>query len=145
MAGRGALLLGRRTYDDFYSVWPNRTDNPFTEKLNNTQKYVASRTLKEPLPWANSTLLKGEAAEAVAKLKRGPGDLTVLGSIELVQALVRGNLVDEYLLLVHPLTLGTGRRLFEDRGPKRPLRLVDSKTSTTGVLIATYQPEGAPG
>lgn len=141
MANTGGLLFGRRTYEDFFSVWPNRTDNPFTEVLNNTQKYVASRTLKEPLPWKNSTLLKGDAAEAVARLREGPGkDLVVLGSGELVRSLMRGNLVDEYVLLIHPLILGTGRRLFTDGASFAALRLVDSKTTTMGVVIATYQP-----
>jgi dihydrofolate reductase len=140
MAYSGALLLGRRTYEDFYSVWPNRTDNPFTEVLNNTQKYVASTTLSEPLSWSNSTLLKGDAAEAVARLKEEPGkDLVVLGSGELVQSLMRRNLVDEYVLLIHPLVLGSGRRLFADGGAFAALRLVDTRTTTTGVVIATYQ------
>jgi dihydrofolate reductase len=138
----GALLLGRRTYEDFYAYWPNQPEpNPFTAVLNNAQKYVASRTLEEPLPWRNSTLLKGDAAEAVATLKEQPGkDLLVLGSGELVQSLMRRNLVDEYVLLIHPLVLGAGRRLFPDGGAFAPLRLVDAKTTATGVLIATYQP-----
>ena len=141
MANTGALLLGRRTYEDFYTVWPNRTDNPFTAVLDNTQKYVASTTLEEPLSWSNSTLLKGDAAEAVARLKEEPGkDLVVLGSGELVQSLMRRNLVDEYVLLIHPLVLGSGRRLFTDGGAFAALRLVDTKTTTTGVVIATYQP-----
>lgn len=141
MAKGGALLLGRRTYEDFYSVWPNRTDNPFTEVLNNSQKYVASTTLKEPLPWSNSTLLKGDAAEAVARLKDElDKDLVVLGSGELLQSLMRRNLVDEYVLLIHPLILGSGRRLFVDGGAFVALRLVDTKTTTTGVVIATYRP-----
>src|SRR5512146_2463435 len=89
MSRRGALLLGRRTYEDFYSVWPNRTDNPFTEVLNNTQKYVASTTLDEPLPWQNSTLLKGDVPGAVERLRRDmDGDITILGSGELIQALM---------------------------------------------------------
>ncbi len=139
MANTGALLLGRRTYEDFYTVWPNRTDNPFTAVLNNTQKYVASTTLSEPLSWSNSTLLKGDAAEAVASLKEEPGkDLVVLGSGELVQSLMRRNLVDAYVLLIHPLVLGSGRRLFPDGGAVAALRLVDTKTTTTGVVIATY-------
>jgi len=140
MAYTGALLLGRRTYEDFYAVWPNRNDNPFTAVLNNTQKYVASTTLEEPLPWSNSTLLKGDAAEAVARLKEELGkDLVILGSGELVQSLMRRNLVDEYVLLIHPLVLGSGRRLFADGGAFAALRLVDTKTTTTGVVIATYQ------
>jgi dihydrofolate reductase len=141
MAQAGALLLGRRTYEDFASVWPNRTDNPFTEVLDNTQKYVASTTLAEPLPWKNSTLLKGDAADAVADLKQQPGpDLTILGSGELIQSLRRRNLIDEYVLLIHPLVLGSGRRLFPDGSPPADLRLASSVTTTTGVMIATYQP-----
>jgi dihydrofolate reductase len=141
MAGQGALLLGRRTYQDFHSFWPHQTDNPFTEVLDSTRKSVASTTLAEPLPWRNSTLLEGDAAEAVARLKEQPGeDLTVLGSGELVQSLRRHDLVDRYVLLLHPLVLGSGRRLFPDGGPAATLRLVDSVPTTTGVIIATYQP-----
>ncbi len=141
----GALLFGRRTYEDFYAVWPKRTDdNPFTGVLNNTPKYVASTTLKEPLPWMNSILLKGEVAQAVAQLKADlKKDLVVLGSGVLMQSLMRQNLVDEYILLIHPLVLGSGRRLFADGGSFAGLRLVDSKTTTTGVLIVTYRPETA--
>jgi dihydrofolate reductase len=142
MAREGGLLLGRRTYEDLYAVWPNQTDNPFTAVLNNTQKYVASRTLSEPLPWMNSTLLQGDAAGEVAWLKEQPGgDLTILGSGELVRSLMRDNLIDEYILLIHPLVLGSGRRLFSDGVPTAHLRLVDSKTTTKGVVIATYQPD----
>ena len=139
----GALLFGRRTYEDFYAVWPKRTDdNPFTPVLNNTQKYVASTRLKEPLPWMNSTLLKGEMPQSVARLKADlKKDLVVLGSGALLQSLARHNLVDEYILLIHPLVLGSGRRLFSDGGSFAALRLVDSKATTTGVLIATYRPE----
>jgi dihydrofolate reductase len=140
MANGGALLLGRRTYEDFFSFWPNQTDNPFTAVLDNTQKYVASRTLQEPLPWRNSTLLEGDAAEAVARLKQQPGkDMVVLGSGELVQSLLRRDLVDQFMLLIHPLVLGSGRRLFGDGGAPAALRLADTKTTTTGVVIATYQ------
>ena len=143
MANTGPILLGRRTYQDFHSFWPHQTDNPFTEVLDNSQKYVASTTLSEPLPWKNSTLLEGDAAEAVAGLKRQPGkDMVVLGSGELVQSLMRRTLVDQYVLLIHPLVLGSGRRLFPDGGAPATLRLVDSKTTTTGVVIATYQQEG---
>ncbi|HEY6286157.1 MAG TPA: dihydrofolate reductase family protein [Ktedonobacteraceae bacterium] len=142
MANTGALLLGRRTYEDFYNFWPNRTDNPFTAVLNNTQKYVASTTLEEPLPWINSTLLKGDAAEAVAKLRQEPGkDLVILGSGELIQSLMRHNLVDKYVLLIHPLLLGSGRHLFTDGGSFAALRLFDTKMTATGVMIATYQPD----
>ena len=142
MGNSGALLLGRRTYEDFYAFWPNQTNNPYTEMLNNMQKYVASTTLSEPLSWSNSTLLSGDAAEAVARLKEGPGkDLLIMGSGELVQSLMRRNLVDEYVLLIHPLVLGSGRRLFTDGGAFAALRLVDTKTTTTGVVIATFQPD----
>ena len=141
MATGGALLLGRRTYEDFYAVWPNRTDNPFTEVLNNSQKYVASTTLKEPLPWRNSILLKGDVPGAVARLRAQPGkDIVVLGSGKLVQTLMKHNLVDVYMLLIHPLVLGSGSRLFADGSAYAALRLVDAKTTTTGVVIATYRP-----
>ena len=141
MADSGPLLLGRRTYEDFFSFWPKQPDNPFTEALDNTRKYVASTTMDEPLPWRNSTLLKGDAADAVAELKRRSDEgLTVLGSGELVQSLRRRELIDEYRLLIHPLVLGTGRKLFPD-GPPAELRLVDTVTTTTGVIIATYHTE----
>jgi dihydrofolate reductase len=142
IAEAGALLFGRRTYEDFAAVWPNQPeDNPFTAVLNNFQKYVASTTLEAPLSWNNSTLLEGDAAEAVAKLKEQPGkDLVVLGSGGLVQSLMRRSLVDEYVFPIHPLILGSGRRLFTDNGAFAALRLVDAKPTTTGVLIATYRP-----
>ena len=140
MAKMPALLLGRRTYEDFYSVWPNRTDNPFTEVLNKSQKYVASTTLKEPLPWVNSTLLSGDAVAEVSKLKEQENkDLAVLGSGELIRSLMSHNLIDEYVLSIHPLVLGSGRRLFADSGRLAALRLIDSKTTSTGVVIATYR------
>lgn len=136
-----ALLLGRRTYEDFYAFWPNQTNNPYTEILNNTQKYVASTTLKEPLLWSNSTLLAGDAAEAVAKLKQEQDtNLLIMGSGALIQSLMRRNLVDEYILLIHPLILGTGRRLFPDGGAPATLRLISARTTDNGVVIATYQP-----
>jgi dihydrofolate reductase len=142
MAKGGALLFGRRTYEDLYAVWPKRKDgNPFTKVLDETQKYVASRTLTEPLPWQNSTLLQGDVMAAVARLKAElDRDLVVLGSGQLVQALMRHTLVDEYTLLIHPLVLGSGLRLFVDGGALARLRLVSSQPTTTGVIIATYQP-----
>jgi dihydrofolate reductase len=140
MAAPGSLVLGRRTYEDLYGYWPRQTDNPFTEVLNRTRKYVASTTLAEPLPWQSSTLLAGDAADAVATLKRDPGeDLMVIGSGELVQSLRRRDLVDEFVLLIHPLVLGTGRRLFPEGGGPATLRLTGSTATTTGVIIATYQ------
>jgi dihydrofolate reductase len=139
MARGGSLLLGRRTYEDFYGFWPHQKDNPFTDVLNDVEKFVASRTLTEPLSWNNSTLLEGDAADAVKELKEEPGeDIGVLGSGELVQSLIRHQLVDEYLLMIHPLVLGSGRRLFPD-GVHSSLRLVDSVTTTTGVVIATHR------
>ncbi len=141
MAQAGDLLFGRRTYEDFFSVWPKRKDNPFTPVLDNARKYVASTTLKEPLPWKNSTLLEGDAADAVAKLKEELGnDLVIFGSGELVRSLMRRNLVDVYMLLIHPLVLGSGRRLFTDNAAFATLRLVHSVPTTSGVVIATYQP-----
>ncbi len=142
MSKGGALLFGRRTYEDFASVWPNMPEpNPFSAVLNNSQKYVASRTLKEPLPWRNSVLLHGDATQAVARLREPPGaDIVVLGSGELVQSLMRRNLVDQFVLLIHPLVLGSGRRLFADGGALARLRLVDAKPTTTGVVIVTYEP-----
>jgi dihydrofolate reductase len=108
--------------------------------LNNTHKYVASTTLREPLPWKNSALLSGDAKESVAALKAQPGkDLVILGSGELVRALAKAGLVDEYILLTHPLLLGSGRRLFGDDGSHAAFRLIDTKTTTTGVVIATYE------
>jgi dihydrofolate reductase len=141
MGRGGPLLLGRLTYEAFYGFWPKQESNPFTEVLESAQKYVASTTLTEPLPWQNSTLIKGDVAEAVARLKQQPGnDIGVLGSGELVQSLRRHDLVDEYVLMIHPLVLGSGRRLFPDGSPFASLRLVDSVTTSTGVVIATYQP-----
>jgi dihydrofolate reductase len=136
----GGLLLGRHSYEDMLGYW-NTQDSPFKDTLNNAPKYVASRTLREPLPWPNSTHLQGDVAAAVAQLKRrSEADLTVMGSGELIQTLMGHNLIDEYLLLIHPLVLGTGRRLFTDGGPSASLRFVEGQTSTTGVLIATYEP-----
>jgi dihydrofolate reductase len=141
MANVGALLLGRRTYEDFYAVWPKRKEGPISAMLDNMQKYVVSRTLSEPLSWINSTLLKGDATETVARLKGEPGkDLVVMGSGELAQSLMRSNLIDEYVLLIHPLVLGSGRRLFTDGSPTATLRLAGTRTTTNGVVIVTYQP-----
>jgi dihydrofolate reductase len=145
-SGAGALLLGRRTYEDFAGFWPKQADNPFTPVLDAMQKYVVTTTLRDPLPWQNSTVLPGDPAESVASLKqRSEKDLTVLGSGELVRTLAEHGLVDEYLLLIHPLLLGSGQRMFADGGRRTALRLVDSVTTSTGVVIATYQPEPPAG
>jgi dihydrofolate reductase len=137
--GRG-LLLGRRTYEDFFAVWPNQTDNPFTDVLNRAQKYVASTTLREPLPWMNSTLLTGDTADAVAELK-GDNNLLVLGSGDLVRFLMAHGLVDELILLIHPLVLGAGVRLFAEDGQALTMKLAETKATPTGVVIATYRAE----
>jgi dihydrofolate reductase len=144
MMNTGAILLGRRTYEDFHDVWPMRTDNPFSAILNNTLKYVASRTLKEPLPWMNSKLLAGNAEDAVAKLRKEEGkDIVILGSGALVQSLLRANLIDQLMLTIHPLVLGSGRRLFPDGAAPATLRLLDSTATSKGVVMATYQPASA--
>jgi len=133
------LLFGRRTYLDFFNVWPKRSNNPFTAILDNARKYVASNTLADPLPWQNSTLLSGDAADTVARLKASPGkDITVLGSGDLLQTLIRKRLVDQFVLLIHPLVLGSGRRLFADEGDHAALQLLKTVPTTTGVIIATY-------
>jgi dihydrofolate reductase len=142
IARGGALLFGRRTYEKMEAAWAEGPeDSPFTAVLNDRQKYVASRTLKEPLSWQNSTLLEGDAAEAVAKLKAQPGpDIGILGSGELIQSLMRHDLIDEFVLPIHPLVLGSGLRLFPDGGAPARLELVDAKPTTTGVVITTYRP-----
>jgi dihydrofolate reductase len=142
IAKGGALLFGRRTYEKMERAWADGPeDSPFTKVMNTRQKYVASTTLEAPLEWQNSTLLEGDAADAVAKLKSASGpDVVVLGSGDLVQSLMRRNLIDEYVLLIHPLTLGSGLRLFPEGSPDGALKLVDSTPTTTGVIIATYHP-----
>ncbi len=142
MAAGGGLagwLFGRRTYEELLTHW-NRQGGPFKEALNNAPKYVASTTLKEPLPWPNSTLLRGDIPEAVRALKaQTSGVLAIMGSGELIGSLMAVDLIDEYLLMIHPLVLGTGRRLFPEK-VRVPLRLTDCVTTPTGVVIATYEP-----
>ena len=142
MAASGGLLLGRVTYEGMAAYWPSApAEDPFAEGINNLPKFVVSTTLQEPLAWNNSRLIKGDIAEEVAKLKQQPGkDLGILGSGELVHTLMQDNLIDEYRLLVFPIVLGSGKRLFRDGGPTTALRLVDTKTTSTGVVILTYQP-----
>jgi dihydrofolate reductase len=140
MASTGAMLFGRTTYEDFYSVWPNRADNPFTGFLNSIQKYVVSRTLVEPLPWENSTLLSGEGADTVAALKKEDGpDIAISGSGALVRSLSAHGLVDEYVLLIHPVVFGSGQRLFPDGATYANFDLVDSVSTSKGVVIATFR------
>jgi len=141
MANAGGLLLGRRTYENFHSVWPKRKESPYSAYMDNVQKYVASRTLKEPLPWQNSTLLSGDLVNALTELKKSQDkDLVIMGSGELIRSLMPDNLVDEFVLLIHPLVLGQGQRLFADGVPSTPLELVSTKTTDKGVIAATYRP-----
>jgi dihydrofolate reductase len=139
----GGFLLGRRTYEGFAAHWPNASEEEqvVAQPLNTKPKYVASRTLTEPLEWQNSTVLQGDVAEAVGALKQEDGhDLLVIGSSELVQTLIEHDLVDEFRVMIDPLVVGGGKRIFRDDGVLRPLRLVDSKVTTTGAIIATYAP-----
>src|SRR5215469_11584210 len=138
MGNAGGLLLGRRTYEDFYNVWPKRKESPYSAYMDNVQKYVASRTLKEPLPWQNSTLLGGDLVNALTELKKAQDkDLVIMGSGELIRSLMPGNLIDEFILLIHPLVLGQGLRLFAEGVPSTPLELVKTKTTDKGVIAAT--------
>ena len=137
----GSLLFGRRTYEDFAAFWPSQPDNPFTPVLDAAEKFVVSRTLREPLSWKNSTLLSGEGPKLVAEVKEQPGgDLLIMGSGELVKSLLPHGLIDRLMLMIHPVVLGRGERMFSDDGAYSLLRLVDSVTTTTGVIIATYEP-----
>jgi dihydrofolate reductase len=142
MARPSDLLLGRKTYEIFAAHWPHVTDDPVADKLNSATKYVASRTLAQ-VDWTNSTLLAGDTAGAVSTLKDDSGpEIQVHGSSNLIQTLLEHDLVDEFRLMIFPLVLGTGKRLFDGGTIPRGLRLVDSKTSTTGVVITTYEREG---
>ncbi len=138
------LLLGRKTYDIFAAYWPHARDQPGAEQLNAATKHVASRTLKS-VEWENSQLLEGDVAEAVARLKEQDGpELQVHGSSNLIQALLRHGLIDEFRVWIFPVVLGSGKRLFGDGAVPAGLELVDSKTSTTGVVFLTYIPAGEP-
>jgi dihydrofolate reductase len=145
MSQEWSLLAGRRTYEDFLGYWPKQAPNPFSDSLARVQKYVTSTTLTEPLEWQNSTLLKGDAADAVARLKAEvPENLVIFGSGVLVRSLLPHNLIDELVLFIHPLLLGSGHRLFADSGSNlAALQLVDTKTTATGVLIAAYRSDAA--
>jgi dihydrofolate reductase len=137
--GADALLLGRRTYEGFAAAWPSMTGE-FADKFNSMPKYVVSSTLEEP-EWNNSTVLEGDVVEEVAKLRReSEGDIVVHGSAQLVQTLVENGLVDELHLMVFPVVLGSGKRLFGEMSDKRRLRLAGSQTVGDGVLILTYVP-----
>jgi dihydrofolate reductase len=139
MAEDAAILLGRRTYEHFFKVWAGRTDNPFSPVLDNAEKYVASRSVEAPLEWKNSTLLMGEAERTVAALKKKEGkDLVVLGSGRLLDTLMHHELVDRFVLLIHPLVLTEGRRLFGNDKHPFAVRLQKTVTTSKGVIIATY-------
>jgi dihydrofolate reductase len=135
------LLLGRRTYDIFANFWPNvPPDEPYGKFMNRFRKYVVSTTLKEPLSWENSTLISGDVPKAVNELRAAPGkDIQVIGSGELVQTLIANGLVDQYRLMVYPVVLGTGKKLFRD-GAEAQLKLTDSTATKGGVLILTFEP-----
>jgi dihydrofolate reductase len=133
------LLLGRVTYEGFAEAWPSR-EGEFADKFNSMPKYVVSSTLEKP-EWDNSTVLKGDVAEEVARLRqKHDGDIVVHGSARLVQTLVEHDLVDEFRLMIDPVMLGGGKRIFHEDGSLRTLRLVDSEVTTTGAILATYAP-----
>jgi len=141
MPATTAYLFGRKTYEKMAAHWPHQPDeDPIAAHLNATPKYVATRTLTE-LEWAGSHVLDGDVAESVNELKRqGEGVITVLGSGALVQTLIERGLIDEYRLFLHPLVLGTGKRLFRSLPGPLPMRLVDCTQTTTGVMLLTYEP-----
>lgn len=140
MSKPGDMLFGRRTWQDFITAWAQRTDgNPVTERMNAATKYVVSRTLTGADIWPNSVLLRGDAAATVAALKAEPGgDLGIVGSVSLVRTLHAAGLIDRYTLLICPLTLGRGARLFEGPAPLTEFELTSSVTTTKGVIIAEY-------
>jgi dihydrofolate reductase len=142
MAASDALLLGRVTYEHLAAYWPNQPGGePMVDYINSVPKYVVSETLEEPLAWNNSTIISGNVAEEIARLKRQPGkDITILGSGTLVRSLLRDGLLDELTLMVHPVVLGSGKRLFEDRSDARALMLASSRTFSTGVVSLAYRP-----
>ena len=147
MAKTEALLFGRRTWQVMAAAWPGRAGDPFADHMNAIRKYVASRTLsQDDLHWSNSTLLPADdVVGAVRRLRAQPGgDVHVMGSASLARTLISNDLVDEYRLMIEPILLGGGKRLFPDDGLARPLKLVSTTTSSTGVQICTYQPEEGP-
>jgi dihydrofolate reductase len=136
----GGLLLGRRSYESMLASW-NAQGGPYKDALNTAPKYVASTSSATRLDWPNSTLVHGDIPAAVADLKRtSTGDLVIMGSGQLIRSLLPHELIDEYLLIIHPLVLGSGQRLFDHDDHHAKLRLVASATTTTGVILATYQP-----
>jgi dihydrofolate reductase len=137
-----SLLIGRVTYEGFSGAWPER-EGEFADKMNSMPKYVVSSTLSEPLEWNNSTLIRGDVAGEVEKLKQGDGGpIIVAGSQTLVHSLIESDLVDEYRLMVFPVLIGGGKRLFPDSPDKHTLKLVDTTSFDTGVAVHTYAPAG---
>lgn len=143
MSGTGSLLLGRKTYDIFAGYWPKQ-DNEIAEHLNTVEKYVASRTM-DSAEWQNTTVLKGDAAETVRRLKDGDGaEIHVTGSSDLIQTLIANDLVDEFRLIVYPVVLGKGKRLFGDGTVPAALELVSSTTTSNGATVLVYRRTGKP-
>jgi dihydrofolate reductase len=143
MAASDAMLMGRVLYEEWAAFWPNQDpdENPVAARMNGVRKYVVSTTLKEPLEWNNSTLIGDNLAEEISNIKEQPGkDISISGSPTLVRSLLEEDLLDELRLMVHPIVVGSGKRLFEEGGDQKALQLVDSKTFSTGVLYLTYQP-----
>ena len=147
LIGTDALLLGRVTYELFAEAWPSMTDDDgFADRMNGLRKLVASTTLKEPLSWSNSILIEGEVAEELARLKQEPGQrISLVGSAGLLNALMQHDLIDEYEIWVHPIVVGSGKRLFADGTHTPVLELVETKSFETGVVALTYRPRGAKG
>jgi dihydrofolate reductase len=142
MAEPFELLLGRKTYEIFAAHWPYSNEEPAASMLNNAKKYVASRTL-DKVDWKNSTLLKGDVVQEIKKLKAQEGPyLSVQGSSNLIQTLLQNNLIDKFYLWIFPIVIGNGKKLFDQGTVPSSLKLTDSKTSSTGVIIATYEPSG---
>ncbi len=145
MAASDTMLLGRVTYQEFAGFWPSQSsaENDFADRMNTTPKVVVSSTLDNVDAWQNSTLIKDNVADELTKLKQQPGmDIAMTGSGILVHSLLRDGLLDELRLLVHPIVVGRGKRLFDDINAQKPLKLVESQTFSTGVLYLTYQPTG---
>jgi dihydrofolate reductase len=143
MAASDAMLMGRVLYEEWAAFWPNQDpdENPVAARMNGVRKYVVSTTLEEPLEWQNSTLIGDNVAEEISKLKEQPGkDISISGSPTLVRSLLEDGLLDELRLMVHPIVVGSGKRLFGEGSDQKALQLVDSKTFSTGVLYLTYQP-----
>ena len=142
-AASDALLMGRILYEEWAPLWSkqNPEDNPFAAQMNGLAKYVVSDTLEEPLEWQNSTLIGDNVAEEISRLKEQPSkDISISGSPTLVRSLLQEGLLDELRLMLHPIVVGSGKRLFEDGGDQKALQLVDSEIFSTGVLYLSYQP-----